>query len=645
MTAPLQLCVCYYPEHWPATRWAGDAQRMRAMGLSVVRIGEFAWSRIEPDPGRFDWDWYDAAIGTLADAGLRLILGTPTATPPKWLVDAHPDILAHDAQGRPRRFGSRRHYCFSSPTYRRESARITQALVDRYGRHPAVVAWQTDNEYGCHDTTESFSPAAAVAFREWLAARYADIGALNAAWGNVFWSMEYRSFAEIDPPNATVTEANPAHRLDWRRFSSDQVVAFNRAQAEIVRAGSPGRAAVHNFMGFYTDFDHHAVGADLDAAGWDSYPLGFLDQGWDSPEIKRRFLRQGHPDFAAFHHDLYRGCSNRLWVLEQQPGPVNWAPHNPAPLPGMVRLWTWEAWAHGAELVSYFRWRQAPFGQEQMHAGLLRPDHEDAPAAAEVRAVADEIAAMPVAATARAPVALIFSYEAQWLLGIQPQGRGFDPLRQAFDWYTALRSLGLDVDIVPPRADLTGYPLIVAPSLPIVPEELRDRLLASEMVVLLGPRSASKTRDFQLPPGLPLSVFGAALPLCVSRVESLPPGHIEPVAGGGHVERWLEQVEGDIAPRLCLESGAGLLWAHRHLRYLAGWPSPDLLGRLLRDAAAEAGLATIDLPDGLRLRRRGELVFAVNYAPEPVSLPAPGDLLLGTDPLPPAGVAAWCQRS
>ena len=300
--------------------------------------------------------------------------------------------------------------------------------------------------------------------------------------------------------------------------------------------------------------------------------------------------------------------------------------------------------AHGAELVSYFRWRQAPFGQEQMHAGLLRPDHADAPAAAEVRAVADEVAALPVTATARAPVALLFSYEAQWLLGIQPQGRGLDPLRQAFDWYAALRALGLDVDIVAPGADLTGYRLIVAPSLPIVDAALRDRLLASGAVVLLGPRSASKTADFQIPDGLPLAIFGDALPIRVTRVESLPPGHAEPVAGGGAIERWLEDVEGDAEARLRLDSGAGVLWAHGRLRYLAGQPTTDLLARIVRDVAADAGLATMDLPDGLRLRRRGELCFAFNYAPEPVRLSdhvATGALLLGEDTLPPAGVAVW----
>ncbi|GGJ61874.1 hypothetical protein GCM10011393_35280 [Sphingopyxis bauzanensis] len=314
-------------------------------GLSHVRIGEFAWSRIEPEAGRFDWAWLDRAIETLHDAGLGIILGTPTATPPKWLVDRMPDMLAVDRDGETRKFGSRRHYCFSNAGYRREAARITRALAERYGRHPAIVAWQTDNEYGCHDTVLSFSDAARDGFRLWLAAHYNGIGALNAAWGNVFWSMEYRSFDEVELPNLTVTEANPAHWLAFRRFASEEVATFNRAQVDILRELSPGRDVVHNFMGFFTEFDHHAVAADLDAVGWDSYPLGFLETFRFSDAEKLAYARQGHPDIAAFHHDLYRGCAanGRWWVLEQQPGPVNWARHNPAPMAGMVRLWTLEA--------------------------------------------------------------------------------------------------------------------------------------------------------------------------------------------------------------------------------------------------------------------------------------------------------------
>ncbi len=317
-------------------------------------------------------------------------MGTPTAAPPKWLIDRMPDMLAVDREGRTRKFGSRRHYCFSHPGYREEAARIVRSVGERYGRHPGIVMWQTDNEYGCHDTVLSYSDAARDAFRRWLAARYESIAALNAAWGNVFWSQEYTGFEAVELPNLTVTEANPAHWMAFRRFSSDQVIAFDRAQVDILREVSPGRDIMHNMMGFVTDYDHHALGAGLDLVTWDSYPLGFLEMFAFSEKEKHDFARQGHPDIAGFHHDLYRGCNagGRWGIIEQQPGPVNWARHNPAPLPGMVRVWTLEAMAHGAELVSYFRWRQAPFAQEQMHAGLLRPDGAAARGLHEVTAVA-----------------------------------------------------------------------------------------------------------------------------------------------------------------------------------------------------------------------------------------------------------------
>ncbi|MEM9523513.1 MAG: beta-galactosidase, partial [Pseudomonadota bacterium] len=207
------LGVCYYPEHWPEDMWAGDAADMVRSGLSWVRIGEFAWSRLEPAHGRFDFDWLDRAIAVLGAAGLKIILGTPTATPPRWMLERHPDMLAVDALGRPRDFGSRRHYCFSHDGYRAEAVRIAGILADRYGKNPHVAAWQTDNEYACHDTTLSFSAAAKHGFRDWLAQEYQSIDALNRAWGNVFWSMEYGDFDQINLPNSTVAEPNPAHML------------------------------------------------------------------------------------------------------------------------------------------------------------------------------------------------------------------------------------------------------------------------------------------------------------------------------------------------------------------------------------------------------------------------------------------------
>ncbi len=643
---PMKLGVCYYPEQWPESLWDEDAARMVAAGLSVVRVGEFAWSRIEPEPGQFDWGWLDRAVAVLGAAGLGVILGTPTATPPKWLVDQMPDMAALDQHGRLRGFGSRRHYCFSHLPYRAEAVRITRALAARYGNHPAVVAWQTDNEYGCRDTVLSFSDAARAAFRLWLAERYGAIAALNTAWGNVFWSMEYRSFAEIDLPNLTVTEANPAHWLAFRRFSSDQVIAFNRAQVAVLRELSPGRDITHNAMGFFTEFDHHDLGRELDTLGWDSYPLGFLDSFQFSEADKLTYARQGHPDIAAFHHDLYRGCAQngRWWVLEQQPGPVNWARHNPAPLPGMVRLWTLEAMAHGAELVSYFRWRQFPQAQEQHHAGLLRPDSVAAPGLAEAAQAARDITALGAVGAPPKSVALVFDYQADWVTKIQPQGAGLSALWAAFACYNALRELGLDIDIVLPAAALDGYSLCVIPCLPIVSDALVESLKAFPGQIVIGPRSGSRGADFAIPAELPPGQLQAVFPGKVTHVESLRPG-LTHQGEGWQVARWLEHIETEAKAELVADDGTVAGYRHGKVRYLTAWPEGDFIRKAIARAALDAGLTTHLLPAGLRLRRAGGRCFAFNYAATPLDLPASliGELELGARTLRPADVAVLAE--
>ncbi|MDE2298353.1 MAG: beta-galactosidase, partial [Burkholderiales bacterium] len=583
----MKLGVCYYPEHWPQDLWADDARRMRAMGLSLVRIGEFAWSRIEPEPGRFEWAWLDAAIDTLHAHQLGVVLCTPTATPPKWLVDAHPDMLAVDAHGQPRGFGSRRHYCFSSAGYREQARRITREVAARYGSHPAVVAWQTDNEYGCHDTVLSASADATAGFRRWLARRYGSIAALNQAWGTVFWSQEYRGFDEIDLPVLTVTEANPTHRLDWRRFASDEVVSFNRDQVRILRELSPGRPVSHNFMGFFTEFNHHDVAADLDIATWDSYPLGFTQNFFLTPDEKVRWARTGHPDIPSYHHDLYRGMCldaqgrGRWWVMEQQPGPVNWAQWNPAPLDGMVRLWTWQAFAHGAEVVSYFRWRQAPFAQEQMHSGLLRPDSALAQGAVEAAQVGAELRELAGRTgldglRVRAPVALVFDYDALWMSRIQPQGADYNALELSFRIYSALRGLGLDVDIVSPRAALGTYRLIVLPAQLHVADDLLQRLAQSAAQLVLAPRAGAKTAELHIPAELPPGPLGALSGVVVERVASLPPGWVETVrwADGAPATagRWREDFElRDAQAEACFDDGRAAVARRGRVRSVAAW--------------------------------------------------------------------------
>jgi len=630
------LGTCYYPEHWPEDMWAEDARRMAAAGLTWVRIGEFAWSRIEPAPGQFDWGWLDRAITTLGQAGLKVVLGTPTATPPRWVVDRYPDMLAVDADGRPRKFGSRRHYCFSHEGFGKECARIVTAVADRYGRNPHIHAWQTDNEYGCHDTVLSYSNAARTAFRAWLEARYGDIDTLNAAWGTVFWSMTYDRFDQIDLPNLTVTEPAPAHSLAFRRFSSDQVAAFNRMQAGIIRARSPAPVS-HNYMGRITDFDHFNVGADLEIATWDSYPLGFLeDRVPATPAHQKAFARQGDPDFQAFHHDLYRAVATagrradaapaRWWVMEQQPGPVNWAPYNPAPLPGMVRLWSWEAFAHGAEAVCYFRWRQAPFAQEQMHAGLLRPDSEEAPGLAEARQVAREIAAAPDVQPCRAPVALVFDYDAEWAWAVQPHGAGLSYFELVFNHYRALRRAGLSVDIVPPDAELCGYAAILAPGLMHLPRTLSDRLAgraAEGVAVLIGPRTGARGPDMAIPVPLPPAFPG--LEAVVARVESLRPDSPVPLEGGGTVQGYLEHLDGSAGVLCCTADGTPAAVFARTVTYMGGCGDADALDRLVARLCGQAGLEMLALPEGVRVRDTAAERFWFNYTDRTVSTAA-GDI-------------------
>ena len=613
-----ELGVCYYPEHWPQDMWESDAAQMYELGLSWVRIGEFAWSRIEPRPGEFNWEWLDQAIDILGGAGLKIILGTPTATPPRWMLDKHPDMLAVDANDNLRKFGSRRHYCFSHESYRDESVRITREMAKRYGKNPHIHAWQTDNEYGCHDTVISYSRAAEAAFRLWLKFKYQTIEPLNAAWGNVFWSMEYGDFDQIDLPNLTVTEPNPAHVMDFRRFSSDQVVRFNRAQCEVLREYTDA-PLIHNYMGRITQFDHFAVGDDLDIASWDSYPLGFLEDRSDQGEdFKHAYMRQGDPDFQAFHHDVYRAVGQRRskdgrwWVMEQQPGPVNWAPYNPAPLPGMVRLWTWEAIAHGAEVVSYFRWRQAPFGQEQMHSGLQRPDGAGAAGANEVKSMVPDLAKLSDQKITPSPVGLVFDYASAWAWETQQQCQDFDYFGLVYDVYRGLRRLGLSVDIIPPDTDSFGdKKLVCIPGLFAWTSELKRALQDFSGQVLIGPRSGSKTREFKIPDHMPPNIPGFECK--IKSIETLRSGAKIALENGGHFHIWREFAQTEISPSEMTKDGQPAIISQGGMSYLAGWPDDEAMTRILSNIAMDAGIDIHIMTDGKRRRAFGDFTLHLDY--------------------------------
>ena len=643
MSASPELGVCYYPEHWPEDMWISDAQSMYKNGIRWVRIAEFAWSRIEPEPKKFDWAWLDKAVDILGNAGLKIVMCTPTATPPRWLINQMPDMLAVDQNGQKRKFGSRKHYSFSHKGYQKESQRITQAVAERYGNNSFIQAWQTDNEFGCHETTYSWCQSSLQEFRNWLQVRYQSIEKLNEEWGNVFWSMEYRSFEDIDLPNLTVTEANPAHHFAFRRFSSDQVKNFNSQQVKIINQFSPDRPVSHNYMGHFVEFDHHKVSEDLDIAAWDSYPLGFLQNMQSIAREDKKLLLEcyniGDPDFQAYHHDLYRGMG-RLWVMEQQPGPVNWAKYNPIPLPGAVRMWTWEAFAHNAEVVSYFRWRQAPYAQEQMHAGLMHCDNSPAVGSKEALQVSKEIQEIELPPTQKADIALLHDYEACWMTEIDGQTQDFHYTRLMLDFYKSIRRNGGSLDIIGKNTDFTGYKLIIIPSFVHLDEEIFNRITLSGARILAGPRTGVKTNGFQIPPNLSLEGLGFK----VTRVDALPqelPLEVEWKDIKGYMSVWREQGQCSGTSDGKGVDGMPVLTTGNKGSYLCGWPDENLLKAIMREQMQSVGIETVSLPEYLRVRQRGNLLFFTNYGKQKISIPKDyqGEFLLGQRELAQADLA------
>jgi len=627
----LTLGVCDYPEHVPRDRWESYATQQRELGLTYARIAEFAWSRMEPASGQYEWAWLDEAVETYAAAGLKVVLCTPTAAPPAWLIQAHPDILPHGADGHPKAFGARRHSDFSSPVFREHSARITRAMAERYGQHPAVVGWQTDNEFGWGDTTHSYSPAAAAGFRVWLQKRYGTLDTLNGAWGNVFWSMEYTDWAQIGLPNRVVaSDPSPSHLLDFLRYSSDMVVEFQEEQVAILRECSPGRWVTHNYMGFFSAFDHYKASECLDFASWDSYPTGTLEAlnewGLGGEELAVKYARTGHPDVTGFNHDLYRGVTGKpLWVMEQQCGQVNWAPYNPLPADGAVGLWTAQAWAHGADVVSYFRWRAATMAQEVMHSGLLRHDETPDRGFAEVRAL--DTTQFPTGAVP-GKVALLHDYESLWLYNSQKQSAGMNYWAQTFLYYRTLRSLGVDVDIVHPDGDLSGYALVVAPALTLVTPERAARLeeVARTVPVVFGPRTAFRTLSGRAHED---GQFGPLRGLVGARLlnyDSLRPAmtqHLSGRAGGTHeATLWAEGYEAGDAEVLSRYIGGPLdgqaAAVGRGNVTVIGAHSEGLVREVLAARLQGVGLSPMSLPEGVRLSRRGGVTLVQNWTADTV---------------------------
>jgi len=444
---PLTGCA-YYPEHWPVDQWAADAKQLREAGLSVVRLGEFAWDKMEPQPGQYSFDWLDHAVDILSQAGLKIVMCPPTATPPPWLLHQYPEIRRVGIDGVRVSTASRRVICGSTAPYRAAARSIVDTITRHYGHHPAVIGWQVDNEFGVGETTRCYCDSCRVRFQEWLAERYGSLDILNQAWGTQFWGTTFTDWTQIPVPGITTEPQNPSLRLDYRRFSSDNWVTFQQMQIDLLRTNAPQHWITHNFMIRHWSLDYWKLAQALDVVSYDNYPHGLND-----------------PAEVSMNLDLMRSLKKRsFWVIEQQPGRVNWHPYNPSVPPGQVRGWTHQAYAAGASAVVYFRERAARIGQEQYHTGLFKWDGTPDQAYYEAQQVSRDLASLPDLARPSAQVGIIFDYNDLWSIELEPMTQEFSYWNWVRQIYTAFWQSNIPVDFLPREADLTGCDTVIVPA-------------------------------------------------------------------------------------------------------------------------------------------------------------------------------------
>ena len=520
----------WYPEQWPESRWETDLQMMEAAHIKVVRIAEFAWSRMEPSEGHFDFDWLDRSIRLSEKHHIAVVLGTPTAGPPAWLTQKYPETLRVESDGQTSTHGNRAHGSVTSVKYREFCKRIAQEMAKRYGHDANVIGWQIDNEYGY--ALMSYNPEGRLQFQEWLKAKYKTLDALNEHWTTSYWSQTYDNWGEIPIP---VGGHNPGLMLDWKRFVTFAWTSYQQDQIDMIRAqGDPRQFITGNFMGYGFDgFDHFLITRPLTFVSWDDY------------------VGKGHLDPTAngISHDAMRGLKREnFWVIETQPGFVNWSDLNNALDKGEVRAMAWHDIGHGADEVGYWQWRSALNGQEEIHGTLIGVDGEGVPLLAEVAQTAKEFVSTQEAFRGTrvvSQVALLQDYDSRWSIDWQKHTSKYDQFGILKSYYGALRKLSQSIDIVSPYAPLESYKLVVAPDLSLIPKELAERLSAyvkSGGHLVLGPRSGQKDE------------YNGLLPI-------RQPGFLAEVLGG-QVEQYYA-LESNIPASGTLGSGEATLWAEQ----------------------------------------------------------------------------------
>lgn len=625
----LFLGAAWYPEQWPEAQWDHDLQLMQDAHMNVVRVGEFAWSTMEPREGVYELDWLERAIELAAKHHIAVVIGTPTDAPPAWMTTKYPDVLGMNADGHWREHGGRRQFNYASERYRQFCAQIVAQLARRFGHNPNVIGWQIGNEY----TDESFDPTTRALYQQYLRAKFGSLAKLNRAWVADCGPQRFTDWSQVplDPAGG-----GPGQLLEhkhfvtavWRRFQKNQIDVLRPlvAQSQFITTNIGGLAWSDNW-------DHYAMTADLDLASWDDY------------------VGQGHLDAAknAMLNDFVRGWKRQnFWVMETEPASVNWAPINNALWPGETRALAWQAIGHGADAVLYWQWRDALNGQEQYHGAIAGPDGKPLPVYHEIARLGRDLEATRKALEGTSPhakIAILHDYDSRWAIDFQPFTTQYDQQQVMLRFYTPLQQIaehgGDAVDIVDPHvAPLERYKLLVAPGLNVISTQMAEKLLTyvrNGGHLLLGPRSGMKDENnalnTQRQPGPLVDALGG-------RVEQYYAIDSAIGIAGTHnaADVWAESLSTsspDVA--VVLRYGLGNGWLEGKpamirrevgkgsITYLGTLPDAalmsDLLSTVAKDAGAVGALVLADLPSGIELCVRGghsrRVLVLINHGNSP----------------------------
>ena len=663
----------YYPDQTPEALWADDARRMAAMGLTVVRVAEFAWGLMEPAEGSFDFAWLHRSVEMLHKAGIGVILGTPSAAPPPWLTMKYPEVMEVNAAGVLLSPGTRRFTCPTNQRYRDLSLKVATAMAKSFAGTPGVLGWQIDNELTLGESQRCYCRFCRAGFEDWLRARYHSLDALNAAWGTVFWSQRYTDFAQIPVPLPSGAPPNPGLALDYDRYQSAANVGFLTTQLEMLRRECRGQFVTTNNVAAVDVIVQEELYAGLDFVATDNYP-GFMAIYAAQADNVLGIAPEQIASVVSWSLDMTRGAKQGkpFFVMEQQAGKAGQNFFSPQPEPGQLRLWTYQTVAHGAMGVNFFRWDTATFGAEEYWHGLLNHDRSESAGFAEIERTVRELktlGAEALEAAYMAEAALVFDYSSNWALTIQPGQPKLKYQTEILTWHGVAAAGGGLLDMVDGTQDLSRYKIVFAPALYVLSEAQARRIDAYVQgggVFVAGCRSGVKTEQSQIVktplPGLLRPVIGAVVEEYVPIYSGTMGVAFRGALQGpeARCDVWADVLRTEGAEVLATYTGgqyAGKPAITMHsvgkgkAFYVGAHLEPASLARVLITIERMAGVApTVTVPQGVEVTRRGDgkrsWTYVLNHSAKPQPIAVEGDYrnaltgsaVQGTQSLEPYGV-------